>query len=91
MGRKLFKIRIWLALAVAVASLGFTSSALAMRPVSDGGVAPAVKSPTLTVPAADSGFNWSDALVGAGVALGVAALGGIGIAFVARSRARLLA
>jgi hypothetical protein len=81
------KIRIWLALAVAIASLGFTSSALAMLPAADGtasGATPLV--PTVT--STGSSFNWADAAVGAGVALGVT-LSGIGIAYLARNRTRL--
>lgn len=81
------KIRIWLALAVAVASLGFASSASARLYVddrSDPSVAPQVP----TAVATGDGFNWGDAAVGAGVALGVA-LGGLGVAYVARHRTRL--
>ena len=90
MGRKRFKIRICIALVVAIASLGLTSSAFAMRPVEADAGAPAYTAPTIAVPTSD-GFSWGDALVGAGVASAVAALGGIGIAYVARSRTRLLA
>jgi len=89
MARKNFKIRIWIALVVAIASLGLTSSAFAMRPASDDAGAGVASPPTIVVPATN-GFNWGDALVGAGVAL-AAALGGIGITYVARSRTRALA
>ncbi len=89
MGRKLFKIRIWIALVVAIASLGFTSSAFAMKNATDAS-GPSVVPQAPVVPTS-GGFNWGDALVGAGIAFGVAALGGIGIAYVARSRTRLLA
>jgi hypothetical protein len=80
------KIRIWLALAVAIASLGFTSSAFA-RPYIDDSYDPSVtfQAPVVATPA---GFSWSDAAVGAGVAL-AAAVGGIGIAYLARSHRRL--
>jgi hypothetical protein len=91
MGRTLFKIRIWIALVVAIASLGFTSSAFAMKNATDAAGGPTVVPQAPVVPSASDGFNWGDALVGAGVAFGVAALGGIGIAYVARSRTRLLA
>ena len=89
MRRTHLKIRIWLALAVAIASLGFTSSAFAMKNAGDAAGPSATQQP-LVVPSSSNGFNWGDALVGAGVAL-AAALGGIGIAYVARSRTRLLA
>jgi len=89
MGRKLFKIRIWISLVVVIASLGFTSSAFAMKNATDA-AGPSV-APQVPVVPTSGGFNWGDALVGAGIAFGVAALGGIGIAYVARSRTRLLA
>ena len=89
MGRKLFKIRFGIALVVAIASLSFTSSAFAMKNSSDA-AGPSVVRQAPVVPTSD-GFKWGDALVGAGIAFGVAALGGIGIAYVARSRTRLLA
>ena len=88
MGRNHLKIRICIALVVAIASLGFTSSAFAKMTLDDGGQSIAPQ--TIVVPSS-GGFNWGDALVGAGVAFGVAALGGFGIAYVARSRTRLLA
>ena len=80
------KIRVWLALAVAIASLGFASSASARLSMGDatGSVAPAAP----VVVTAPDGFQWGDALLGAGVALG-AALGGIGLAYAARHRTHL--
>ena len=91
MGRTLFKIRIWVALVVGIASLGFTSSAFAMKAASQAAGSNVVQQPLVVPSTPSQGFNWGDALVGAGVAFGVAALGGIGIAYVARSRTRLLA
>ncbi len=88
MGRNHLKIRICIALSVAIVSLGLTSSAFAKMTLDDGGQSIA---PQTTVVPTSGGFNWGDALVGAGVAFGAAALGGIGIAYVARSRSRVLA
>ena len=82
------KIRVWLALAVAIASLGFASSASARLVLDDGSSLPTVTPPAPVVVTTTDGFSWGDALVGAGVAL-AAALGGIGIAYVARNRTRL--
>jgi hypothetical protein len=82
------KIRIWLALAVAIASLGLASSASARLYTGDVGSTTAAAPPPATV--TSDGFEWGDALVGAGVALG-AAFGAIGIAYAARSRTRQLA
>jgi len=86
---KIRKIRLWLALAVAIASLGLPSSAFAKYSLDASGPSVTPQSPVV-VPTS-GGFAWGDALVGAGVAFGVAVLGGIGIAYVARSRTRLLA
>ena len=80
------RVRFWLTLAVAIASLGFTSSAFAMRNASD--AAGASVTPQAPVVAAPDGFSWADAAVGAGAALGVA-LCCIAIAYLARSRTRL--
>jgi predicted anti-sigma-YlaC factor YlaD len=80
------RLRIWLALAVAIASLGFASSAGARLYTGD------LEGPSTASPApvvvSTGGFNWGDALVGAGVAVG-AMVGGIGIAYTARKRIRL--
>ena len=89
MGRKLFKIRFGIVLVVAIVSLGFTSSAFAKYTLDASGPSVTPQAP-VAVPTS-GGFAWGDALVGAGVAFGVAVLGGIGIAYVARSRTRLLA
>ena len=77
------KTRIWLALAVAIASLGLVSSASAM-PVSDSG--PVVKAPPTAVPS--SGFDWNYALLAAGVVLALA-VAALAVAHVSRHRARL--
>jgi hypothetical protein len=82
------KIRIWLALAVAIASLGFASTASARLYTGDLGPSAAPAPPAVVTVSSPDGFQWGDALVGAGVALG-AALGGIGIAYAARHRTRL--
>jgi len=81
------KTRIWLALAVAIASLGFASSASARLVLDDRwdpSVAPQVPAVVMT----GGGFNWADAAVGAGAALGVA-LCCIVLALLARNRTRL--
>jgi hypothetical protein len=86
MKRNHLKIRVWLALAVAIASLGLASSASARLYTGDLGGPSAAPAPPAVV--TSDGFNWGDALVGAGVALGTA-FGGIGIAYLARNRTRL--
>ena len=87
MRRNRFKIRIrlWLALAVAIASLGFTASASArlyMGDINGPTVAPA---PIVVTP--NDGFNWGDALVGAGIALAIAA-SGVGVVYFTRHHRR---
>jgi hypothetical protein len=76
------KTRIWLALAVAIASLGLVSSASAMP--QDG---PVVKG-TPSAAAPGSGFEWGYTLLAAGlvVALTVAA---VAVVHATRNRARL--
>lgn len=81
--RRHFRIKLWLALAVAVASLGLASSAQAMR-VNEGGGAANVKAPVVVT---TGGFDWGDAAIGAGVAL-AAALTGAGLVQLARNRNR---
>ncbi len=89
MRRRQPRIRRWLALATAIATLGFASSAQAMV-AADGGGGYAGGTPQTIVVTGESsnGFSWSDAAVGAGVALG-AALGGVGVLRAAGSRRRL--
>ena len=79
------RVRFWLTLAVAIASLGFTSSAFAMNASDAAGPSATPQAPVVATP---DGFNWSDAAVGAGAALGVA-LCCIALAYLARSRTRL--
>ena len=77
------KTRIWLALAVAIASLGLVSSASAMPedgPVVKG--APAAAAPT-------SGFDWSYALLAAGVVLALVVAAAVAVVHANRNRARL--
>ena len=76
------KTRIWLALAVAIASLGLVSSASAMP--EDG---PVVKA-TPTAAAPSGGFDWNYALLAAGVVLALA-VAALAVAHVSRHRARL--
>jgi hypothetical protein len=78
----------WLALAVAVASFAFVASASARLVVQDGGSGATVVAPAPIV-TTSGGFDWGDALVGAGTALG-AGLGGLGLGYVIRQRARLV-
>jgi len=71
MRRRHLRIRRWLALAAAVATLSFAASASAM-PGGDGGGGQSVTPTPVVVPSDTSGgFNWSDAAIGAGIALGV--------------------
>ena len=88
MGRKHFRIRRWLALAAALVTLSLASSASAMVAADGGGGAAAYpQSPTVTTPTS-GGFNWGDAAVGAGIALGVA-FSGAGVLRITGSRRRL--
>jgi len=76
------KTRIWLALAVATASLGLVSSASAMP--QDG---PVVKTTQpATVPS--SGFEWGYALLAAGVVVALA-VAAVAIVHASRNRSRL--
>ena len=86
MTRTTHKIRIWLTLAVGAASLALASSAQAMFPA-DVAAGPAL-TPQAPVVSSPSGFNWSDAVLGAAVAIAVALLA-ISVAYVARNRSRL--
>jgi hypothetical protein len=81
------RIRSWIVLAVVVASLGLVSSASARYLPEDSGSAAPVTMPVVDVTSND-GFNWGDALIGAGVAVGAAAALG-GAAYLARTRSRL--
>jgi hypothetical protein len=78
------RIRLWLALAVASASLALVQSASASLYLGDNAGDGTVQAPpAVVVTAPDSGFNWGDALVGAGVGLAIAA-GSIGVVYLAR-------
>ena len=81
------RIRLWLALAVATASLGLVSSASARLYLGDIAGASTTTPPAAVLTSPDNGFNWGDALVGAGVALAIAA-GSIGVVYVARHHRR---
>jgi len=83
------RIRVWLVLAVVVASLGIVSSASARYLSEDTGmpVTIAATPPTVTSTPAD-GFSWGDALIGAGVTVG-GMVGLSGAAYAARTRSRL--
>ena len=78
------RIRIWLALAVMVASLGLASSAQAVGLAdSDGG--PSGTAQTPLVATTDGGFSWADAGIGAAIAL-AAAFGSIAVARLVHTR-----
>lgn len=85
MRRNHFRIRfrVWLALAVAIASLGFASSASARLYLGDNMGASSTPPPAVVVTTTNDGFNWGDALVGAGVALAIAA-GSAGVVYATR-------
>ena len=73
-----FRIRVWLALAVAVTSLALASGAQAvLLPDSDGG--PSGAPQATLVATTDEGFSWTDAGIGAAIALAVA-FGSIAVA-----------
>jgi hypothetical protein len=76
------KTRIWLALAVAIASLGLVSSASAMP--QDGPVV----SGTPAAAAPSSGFEWGYALLAAGLVLALT-VAAIALVRLTRNRARL--
>jgi hypothetical protein len=82
------RIRLWLAVAVACASVAFVSSASARLYLGDNEGASTTTTPAaVVVTTPDEGFNWGDALVGAGVALAIAA-GSAGIVYLARHNHR---
>jgi hypothetical protein len=89
MRRNRFRIRtrLWLALAAATVSFAFVSSASAQLLPSDGSNPITTPPPAVVVTAPHDEFNWGDALVGAGVALVVAA-GSIAVVYVARQHRR---
>ena len=79
------KTRIWLAVAVAIASLGVVSSASAMLYTGD------LDGPVKTAPPAAApggGFEWGYALAGVGIAL-VLVVGAFAAVRMTKSRARL--
>ena len=87
MGDDRFRLMIWLAVAFAIVSVGVASNASArVVPQDLGGPTTASPAPVVT---ATGGFDWGDALVGAGTALG-AGLGGLGFGYLIRHRARLV-
>ena len=89
MSRRQRRIRGWFVLAAALITLSFASSAPAMVVADNGGGGTIVHAQTSPVAnEASGGFNWSDAAIGAGIALG-AALSGAGILRVAGNRRRL--
>jgi len=77
------QIRVWLALAIGIASLGLVSSASAQLIPSDGGTPLVTSEPAVVITTPNDGFNWGDALAGAGVGLAVAA-GATGVVYGAR-------
>ena len=83
MRRRHLRIRRWLAIAAAVATLSIAASASAM-PGGDGGGGQTVypQQPVAAPSDTSGGFSWSDAAIGAGVALGVA----IGAGAIVRSK-----
>jgi len=88
--RRRLRIRRWAVLAVAILALAFASSASARLAEGDGfsgnGGSSVVLYPAPpTVSEPSSGFGWTDAAIGAGIALG-AAVGGVGIMRMAGQR-----
>ncbi len=83
-----FRIKVWFTFAIATASLVLASSASAKMYAGDAGGSAV----TLLVPVAStpSGFNWTDATVGAAVALATV-LAALAVAYLARNRNRLAA
>lgn len=84
MRRRPFRIRKWLVLAVAVAALGFATSAQAVLYGGEDGIVGAKPLVVTT----SGGFDWADATVGIGIGLGIA-LGGIAAVQLTRNRRRL--
>lgn len=84
MRRRPFRIRKWLVLAVAVAALGFATSAQAVLYGGEDGIVGAKPLVVTT----GGGFDWADAAVGIGIGLGIA-LGGIAAVQLTRNRRRL--
>ncbi len=84
MRRRPFRIRKWLVLAVAVAALGFATSAQAVLYGGEDGIVGAKPLVVTT----GGGFDWADATVGIGIGLGIA-LGGIAAVQLTRNRRRL--
>ena len=83
------RIRVWLVLAVVIASLGIVSSASARYLAEDTGMPSTVAATPPAVDAAPTdGFSWGDALIGAGVTAG-GLLGLSCAAYAARTRSRL--
>jgi len=83
--RSRIRVRLWLAVALAIASLGLVSGASAQLYMGDTYGTTATPAP-VAIAAPDDGFNWGDALVGAGVALAAACAGGAAVVLVARNR-----
>jgi len=87
MKRRHFRIRRWLVLAVALVALALPAASQARLVLyEDGGAAPPKQSQPVTV--TTGGFQWGDALIGAGVALGIV-LSGVVIVQAGRNRRRL--
>ena len=85
MKRKPNRIRRWLVLAGGVAVLALPAGANAMLVDEAAGGAQQPQAPVVVT---TGGFDWSDALVGAGVALGIVLSGAV-VAQAARNRRRL--
>ena len=71
MRRRQLRIRRWFTLAFALVALTFASSASAMVAAGDGGGGGYSQKAVAANPSS-GGFKWSDAAIGAGIALGVA-------------------
>jgi len=89
MAQATFKIKIWISLAIATASLVLASGASAMYNAQDDAGAVATPPPTPVV-GGSSGFDWADAFIGAAIAAAVI-VAGIAVARLARGRGRLVA
>jgi hypothetical protein len=90
MARNHHKIRVWLAIAVVIASLGLTSAASARYLAEDTGGIPVESSPVPIEVTSGGSFDWGAALVGAGVAIGAALCVG-GATYVVRHRSHVAA